>query len=436
MAKQKGVAILDVTPEGFGPGIESSSIVSPKIQKRKGETLDEAIAREVGYQIDNGRVKITEDRDGWKATAWAVDDEKPRIIRAYSKQQVLNEVWRYLNPDYVIPKANPGMPEAGLQLDISGKTTPVMPKGKARYATADMEAYAKLQKARAEASPKEIFGTLSHEDASELIAGLDLRIDALEGRVDEGKATLEGIKGGLNPKVAKLTALIPATKEGRGEITHITKGQYKKVWGREPKQVILTPDGKRVRWEYALDEIAQELHLEPIAQAQGKAPDEYLKELIEEAKDTKELIAATESEIRSDESTLKALDKLKDTIKARTGKTTSTPFLQKLAHPKIKVTAKPKPATRAKTMLAGVAQALIEKTQAKRTPRAISMDNAILAKQVVPVSKVEMWAKRPNRLDIRGVDTPSRKGKRKPAKKLHRITQSITVGNSRRRIWQ
>ena len=30
-----------------------------------------------------------------------------------------------------IPKAAEGMPEAGLQLDISCKTTPVMPKGKA-----------------------------------------------------------------------------------------------------------------------------------------------------------------------------------------------------------------------------------------------------------------------------------------------------------------
>ena len=336
-----------------------------------------------------------------------------------------------------IPKAAPGMPEAGLQLDISGKTTPVMPKGKARYATAGMEDYAKLQKARAEASPKEIFGTLSQEDASELVAGLDLRINALEGRIDEGKATLEGIKGAVNPKVAKLTALIPATKEGKAEITHITKGQYRKVWGREPKANILTKDGKSVRWEYALDEIAQELHLEPIAQAQGKAPDEYLKELIEEAKDTKELIAATESEIRSDESTLKALDKLKGTIKARTGKVTDGKLLQKLAHPKVKVTAfKPKPVTRAKTMLAGVAQALIEKTQAKRTPRALIMDNALLAREVVPISRVEVWAKHPNRCDIRGVDTPDRgrivpgvgfsdKGKRRMSRRQHKVWRKV-----------
>jgi len=335
-----------------------------------------------------------------------------------------------------IPKASPGMPEAGLQLDISGKTTAVMPKGKGKPVTASMESYAKLQKVRAEESPKEIFGTLSQEDASELVAGLDLRIDALEGRIDEGKATLEGIKGSVNPKVAKLTALIPATKEGKGEITHITKGQYRKVWGREPKANILTKDGKSVRWEYALDEIAQELHLEPMAQAEGKAPDEYLKGLIEEAKDTKELIRATESEVRSDESTLKALGKLKDTIKARTGKVTDGKLLEKLARaPKITITTKSKPAVRAKAMLAGVAQALIQKTQAKRPLRAIALDNALLAKTVVTVSKVEIWAKHPNRLDIRGIDTPSRsrrskgvyadKGQSRMSRKPHRNWKRI-----------
>jgi hypothetical protein len=100
----RGTTISDVTPKGFGVE-EGGEVVSPKVQKRAGETLDEAIAREVGYQIDNGRVKLVEDRDGWKATVVGVGDEKPHIIRAYSKQQVLNEVWKYLNPDYVEAEA-------------------------------------------------------------------------------------------------------------------------------------------------------------------------------------------------------------------------------------------------------------------------------------------------------------------------------------------
>ena len=94
--------VEDVTPKGFG--IEGGgNVVSPKIQKLRGETLDNAIAREVSYQIDNGRVKLVEDRDEWKATVVGVADEKPHVIRAYKKQQVLNEVWGYLNPNYVEP---------------------------------------------------------------------------------------------------------------------------------------------------------------------------------------------------------------------------------------------------------------------------------------------------------------------------------------------
>jgi len=338
---------------------------------------------------------------------------------------------------FALPTAEaPGM-QVGQQAAAMGVPMKVhTQKSTGTPVTASMESYAKLQKVKAEESPKEIFGTLSHEDAQELVAGLDLRIDALEGRIDEGKATLEGIKGSVNPRVAKLTALIPATKEDKGEITHITKGQYRKVWGREPKANILTKDGKSVRWEYALDEIAQELHLEPMAQAEGKAPDEYLKGLIEEAKDTKELIRATESEVRSDESTLKALGKLKDTIKARTGKVTDGKLLEKLARaPKITITTKSKPAVRAKAMLAGIAQALIQKTQAKRPLRAIALDNALLAKTVVTVSKVEIWAKHPNRLDIRGIDTPSRsrrskgvyadKGQSRMSRKPHRNWKRI-----------
>jgi len=327
--------------------------------------------------------------------------------------KVAGEVTPVTTEGMAIPKAAKGMPEAGLQLDISGKTTPVMPKGKARYATASMEDYGKLQQMRAEAA-----GTISHEDSAEIIAGLDLRAEALAGRIDRGKAELESMKETTDPRIAKLTALIPTAKGAEGELSYITKGQYLKVWGREPKKVILTPDGKRVRWEYALDEIAQELHLEPIAQAQGKAPDEYLKELIEDARDQKRAIDFTESEIAGDEATLTAMDRLKLSVKAMVGKAT----LESLAKPKVsrpervalagarvsRAKAKSKPERKAEKMLAEVARALIEKTQRGRKPLAIAIDNAILASKVVPLSQASVWAKNPNRLDIRGIDTPGR----------------------------
>lgn len=310
---------------------------------------------------------------------------------------------------YKIPKASPGQPEAGLQLDISGKTKAVMPKGKGKTVTASMDAFQTLQVARAEqkqADPMQnIMGTLSHEDAAELMAGLELRAENLGNRIDEGRATIETIKETLDPDVAKLTKLIPSTKEGSSEITHITKGQYKEVWGRDPKPNILTKDGKRVRWEYALDEIAQQLHLEDKARAAGIAPDEYLKNLIEQAKDTKALLKATEIEVASDESTLKALARLKDSIKGRAAKETTGPLLKTLAKAKPSKAAKPKPATRAKAMLAHDARAIIARVQSQRSNLAIILDNSKQANRIIPESKVEVWAKNPNRYDMRGVDT-------------------------------
>jgi hypothetical protein len=269
------------------------------------------------------------------------------------------------------------------------------------------EAQAKAQapkRAQAKPSAVDVMGTISQEDANELIAGLDLRIEKLEGQVDEGKATLESMKESVDPRIAKLTELIPTTKEGRSEITHITKGKYQKVWGKEPPASIVS--GGKVRWEYALDTIAQELHLEGKAQTEGKNPDEYLKGLIENAKGEKELLRATQAEVSSDETTLKALARLKASIKARIGKTTSEALLHTLAKPTVK--GKSRPVHKAEKMLAGEAQALIAKIQAKRSTLAIATDKGKLAVEIVPMSKAGLWAKHPNRLDIRRVDTPGR----------------------------
>lgn len=246
--------------------------------------------------------------------------------------------------------------------------------------------------------------TLSREDATELIAGLDLRIEKLEGRVDEGRATLEAMKEGRDPRIDKLTELIPRTKEGGSEISHITKGKYKKIWGKSPPASIVK--GGKVRWEYALDTIAQELHLEPKAQTKGVAPDEYLKGLIEDAKRDKELLRVTQAEVAGDERTLKALEKLKGNIKAQVGKTTTVGTLERMTKPIVK--GKSRPEHKAEKMLATEAQALIAKTQAKRSPRAVAIDRSLMAVVVVPLSKADVWARNPNRIDIRGVDTPGR----------------------------
>lgn len=90
----------DVTPEGFGPETPTSK-VTPKVEKMKGEGLDEAISRAVNTQIENGTVKLVETKDGWKATIGT------ETFRATKKQDVLNQVYRSMNPEYGVTSPLP-----------------------------------------------------------------------------------------------------------------------------------------------------------------------------------------------------------------------------------------------------------------------------------------------------------------------------------------
>ncbi len=102
----EGVNIKDVTPKGFEP--DKGDIEVPVLQKLKGETTDQAIERGVGYQINNGVVKLEETPNGWKATIKG--GEKPQVIQAFNKQQVLNETYKILNPDYKIEESKISTP--------------------------------------------------------------------------------------------------------------------------------------------------------------------------------------------------------------------------------------------------------------------------------------------------------------------------------------
>ena len=105
--QKRGFTSEDVAPEGFGP---SAEIGKPVLEGLKGETLDQAIARSVGYQIDNGIVKLEETHDGWKATIAA--GEGKNVFSATKKQSVLNEVYEFLNPGY---KFRPAKPEGKVE---------------------------------------------------------------------------------------------------------------------------------------------------------------------------------------------------------------------------------------------------------------------------------------------------------------------------------
>jgi len=78
----------------------------------------------------------------------------------------------------------------------------------------------------------------------------------------------------------------------------------------------------------------------------------------------------------------------------------------------------------------------IDNTQAMRSSRALAIDNALLAKRVVTIDNADVWRKNPNRVDIRGIDTPGSgriragvayadKGQKRLARKHHKGWRKI-----------
>ncbi len=89
-------SIRDATPSGYGPS--TSSQEKTKEQRMRGESIDDAINRKVGYQVDNGRVKIAEDKGGWVVSV-AQPEGKPKQYRSYNRQQAINQAYTELYPD-------------------------------------------------------------------------------------------------------------------------------------------------------------------------------------------------------------------------------------------------------------------------------------------------------------------------------------------------
>lgn len=198
-------------------------------------------------------------------------------------------------------------------LGVSGKH--VEQKRAFQYATEGMSDYLKYQEAmKAAGKPQAICFPSEHTDVITLSLGCGA--DMLDRRIEQGKATIKSLEDELaGDPVAKLTELMPVAKKAEGELAYITLGEYRRHWGREPKPQILTPDRKGVRWEYALDELAQELGLEERARGTGKQPDDLLKELIEEAKDKKEVLRTTKEDVRVLENQLREVEDLEKRLR-------------------------------------------------------------------------------------------------------------------------
>ena len=104
-------------------------------------------------------------------------------------------------------------------------------------------------------------------------------------------AELEGLKEWFSTEpAAKLLNLIKKIGWYKGEISNLTLKQYKLLTEKIPSQSILTTDGKHVRWEYALDDVATEM---------GYASGDALKEAIEGAGTSLARIKSLQAELRT-----------------------------------------------------------------------------------------------------------------------------------------
>jgi hypothetical protein len=188
---------------------------------------------------------------------------------------------------------------------------------------------------------------------------------------------VQGVKDWLkeNRRIVELTELIPQAKRAEGELQYITKGQYRKYWKREPSHNILTKDGKRVRWEYALDELAKDLGLE---EQYGSQADEALKDLIETAVEYKHKLRSSKVDVAVAEEEYQKSKELIDAV----------------------------------TINIGRREQVLDTTE-DRSKRAIMMDKSKQAKHILKFPDVKPWLNRPHRYDIAGVDTPKHKKHKK-----------------------
>lgn len=92
-----GVEVRDVTPKGFGP--DDAQAEPMRVERMSGETVDQAMARYVQDQVDNGLVSLEQGRDGWVARVSGVEEGAVVTRTAFKKQALVNEVFKLLYPD-------------------------------------------------------------------------------------------------------------------------------------------------------------------------------------------------------------------------------------------------------------------------------------------------------------------------------------------------
>jgi len=152
---------------------------------------------------------------------------------------------------------------------------------------------------------REAFKLMDYEDKLAFRETMHSQLQELGQMLEEQEAQLEALTETFESDRARpFIDIVAKTGEYKGEIAYLTVNQYRLLtgakWvfqtmekmgkkvktkvlmgGKMPNPSIMTPDGKKVRWEYAMDEVAQEL---------GYESDEALKKAIEAALDMKQTI--------------------------------------------------------------------------------------------------------------------------------------------------
>jgi len=158
-----------------------------------------------------------------------------------------------LKAEAKLPTPEAGMPEAGLQPAMLPEVAAreVRPRGKGEIVQISMEDQLKLEQARRTAEIEGLQETLTNHPARDLI--------------------------GIIKRAGKM----------KGELPDLTIQQYKDLTGKSTVMpAILSPDGKHIKWELALDELASE---------RGYADGESLREGILEARGIQDRIAGLQS---------------------------------------------------------------------------------------------------------------------------------------------
>jgi len=245
---------------------------------------------------------------------------------------------------------------------------------------------------------------ISWQDAALLDDALKLKSDELGRAVFEGRAALGAMEESwaVNPLKRFLACVPKADKAG---IEYLTVTQYRiltgakyvmqemkiagktvkrrvLIGGKDPVPAIMMPDGKRVRWEYAFDTVAQELGYERGAanRMSRLMPDDHFKQDLEKAAGEAQLITQTRAALAADEAAMAHLTGLAKSIRARleivapAGETsTLAAFMRRAAAPE-RLSGSIEALAKLKKEVAAQLEALKPKMWQARYERKVAMD--------------------------------------------------------------